>query len=144
MPAKHKMYQLLSLEKLLQDYGCSVFQLLQTWTTGDKLIIKPLFKLKDKERSIFQLLNFFVVFIECLLFYFWLRNMCVACKIARGGGRGVREGLGMEKIIGFYTQNFLHLWKCKNSDFSDLMFSITFSLLWISIFNYAFPYQLKY
>ena len=38
--------------------------------------------------------------------------MCIPSKIPRGGGRGVREGLGMDKIIGFYIS-------------PDLMFSIT-------------------
>ena len=57
--------------------------------------IKSLIKLKDKEHNIYLLINCFVVVILCFIFYFWLRNMCVAGKIARGGGRGVREGLGM-------------------------------------------------
>ena len=38
---------------------------------------------------------------------------CIPSKIPRGGGRGVREGLGMDKIMGFYIS-------------SDLMFSIPF------------------
>ena len=38
---------------------------------------------------------------------------CIPSKIPRGGGRGVREGLGMDKIMGFYIS-------------PDLMFSITF------------------
>ena len=29
------------------------------------------------------------------IFYFWLVNMCIAGKIARGGGLEVRDGLGM-------------------------------------------------
>ena len=33
--------------------------------------------------------------------------MCVACKIARGGGRGVREGLGMAKNQWLLIDNFL-------------------------------------
>ena len=37
---------------------------------------------------------------------------CIPSKIPRGGGRGVREGLGMNKIIAFYIS-------------PDLMFSIT-------------------
>ena len=56
---------------------------------------KTIIKLKDKEHNIFLILNYFVVVISCFIFYFGLRNMCIACKIARGGGRGVREGLGM-------------------------------------------------
>ena len=38
---------------------------------------------------------------------------CMPSKIPRGGGRGVREGLGMDKIMGFSIS-------------PDLMFSITF------------------
>ena len=52
---------------------------------------KTIINLKYKEPDIFLLSNYFVV----AIFYFLLRNMCIACKIARGGGRGVREGLGM-------------------------------------------------
>ena len=37
----------------------------------------------------------------------------IPSKIPRGGGRAVREGLGMDKIMGFYI-------------FPDFMFSITF------------------
>ena len=37
----------------------------------------------------------------------------IPSKIPRGGNRGVREGLGMDKIMGFYIS-------------PDLMFSITF------------------
>ena len=37
---------------------------------------------------------------------------CIPSKIPRGGGRGVREGLGMDKVIGLYIS-------------PDLMFSIT-------------------
>ena len=40
-------------------------------------------------------------------FYLYVKfqyiKTCEPSKIPRGGGRGVREGLGMEKIIGFYT-----------------------------------------
>ena len=39
--------------------------------------------------------------------------MCIPIKIPRGGGRGVREGLGMDKIMGFYIS-------------PHLMFSLTF------------------
>ena len=56
---------------------------------------KTIIKLKDKEQNIFLLLNYFVDVIYCLKFFFWLRNMCIACKIAKGGGWGVREGFGM-------------------------------------------------
>ena len=38
---------------------------------------------------------------------------CIPSKIPMGGGRGVREGLGMDKIMGFYIS-------------PDLRFSITF------------------
>ena len=47
-------------------------------------------------------------------------KLCTISKIPRGGGRGVREGLGMDKIMCFYIS-------------LDLMFSITF------FFCYAFP-----
>ena len=56
---------------------------------------KTLIKLKDKENNINLLQTYFVVVILCFIFYFWLRNMCVADKIGRGGGRGVQDGLGM-------------------------------------------------
>ena len=44
---------------------------------------------------------------------FYYIKTCIPSKIPRGGGRGVREGLGMDKIISFYIS-------------PDLMFSITF------------------
>ena len=57
--------------------------------------LKTLIKLKEKENNMNLLQNYFVVFILYVTFYFWLRNMCVAVKIARGGGQWVWEGLGM-------------------------------------------------
>ena len=39
--------------------------------------------------------------------------MCIPSKIPRGGGRGVQEGLGMDKGMGFFISH-------------NLMFSITF------------------
>ena len=63
---------------------------------------------------------------------------CIPSKILKGGGRGVREGLGIDKVMDFYISPYL-------------MFSITFNFvmhfhnqLCISINSYAFPYHLKY
>ena len=53
----------------------------------------------------------------CLTFNFEIKfhyiKRFIPSKIPGGLGRGVREGLGMDKVMGFYKS-------------SDLMFSITF------------------
>ena len=72
-------------------------------TKKDKLVTRVLRKMK------------FFAFLS-LTFNFDIKfqhiKTCIPSKIPRGGGRGVREGLGMAKNMDFYIANFLSIWSC--------------------------------
>ena len=77
---------------------------------------------KDKlVTRVFREMKFFAFL--SLTFHFDIKfqyiKICIPSKIPRGGGLGVREGLGMDKIMRFYIS-------------PDLMFSITF----VSVMNF--------
>ena len=60
------------------------------------------------KRDIFLIMKFFAFFTLNLNIdvKFQYIKTCIPSKIPRGGGRGVWEGLGMAKIMGFHN---LHL-----------------------------------
>ena len=50
-------------------------------------------------------------FLNFLLLFRFI-NTFIPNKIPRGGGGGVREGLGVAKNIDFHIANFLSIWNC--------------------------------
>ena len=72
--------------------------------------------------TVFSEMKFFA-FLSLTLslnFKFQYIKTCIPSKIPRGGGQGVREGLGMDKIMGFYI-------------FPDFIFSII--IIYVMLFH---------
>ena len=66
-------------------------------------------KVKQVNETVFSEMNFFDFL--SLTFHFDIKfqyiKMCIPSKISRGGGWGMWQGLGMDKIMGFYISPYL-------------------------------------
>ena len=91
------IYRVLHTPSVLRS-GVRLMQLHQQKTKKDKLVTRVLREMK------------FFVFLS-LTFNFDIKfqyiKTCIPSKIPGGGGRWVREGFGMDKIIGLYISPYL-------------------------------------